>query len=196
MQRSSASLAVFSLLAVAATSEAATVTNLQVLAQKGQAFVTFREIAGSGVTYQVYRSTTQITSIAGLAPVATLPQGSGLNRYTGQMFIITDLGSPLSSQTGLLVWTTTSTGSYYSAFTNSTDATLVPGANVTTSPANEVAMALPGSIQVKAPYLEFGTGSNQVWEYFAWEDYSTWDHSRWPYYGHRYNVVVLPSGLQ
>ena len=190
-----ASFALLGMLA-AASAEAATATNLRVLVQKGQAFVTFTEVAGSGVTYQVYRSANPINSVSGLTPVATLPQGSGLNRYTGQMFIITDMGSPLSPQTGLLVWTTSSSGNYYYAVTNSADSSLAPGSNVLTSPANEVAQPVPGSIQLKAPYLEFGAGSHQVTEYFAWEDYATWDHARWPYYGHRYNVLVLPSGLQ
>ena len=158
--------------------------------------MTFTEIPGSGVTYRVYRSTQPITSVAGLTPVATLPQGSGLNRYINQMFIITDLGSPLPAQTGLLVWTPSISGAYYYAVTNSTDAALVAGVNATLTPANEIAQAVPGSIQLKAPYGEFGAGSHQVTEYFAWEDYATWDHARWPYYGHRYNVLVRPAGLQ
>ncbi len=190
------SLTLTGVMATAVTTEAATVTDLQVLVQKGQAFVTFREIPGSGVTYRVYRSANPISSVSGLIPIATLPQGSGLNRYTGQMFIITDLGSPLPTQTGLLVWTTNSTGSFYYAVTNSSDATLAAGTNVTSSATNEVVWPVPGSIQLKAPYLEFGPGSHQVTEYFAWEDYSTWDHTAWPYYGHRYNVLVAPSGLQ
>jgi dienelactone hydrolase len=180
----------------AAVGEAATVTNLRVLVQKGQAFVTFTEIAGSGVTYRIYRSLQPITSVSAMTPIATLAQGSGLNRYTGRTFIITDLGTELPAQTGLLVWTTSTSGAYYYAVTNSGDATLVSGTNVTVSPANEVALAVPGSIQLKAPYGEFGAGSHQVTEYFAWEDYATWDQARWPYYGHRYNVLVPPSGLQ
>jgi Putative esterase len=189
-------IALAGVLALAAPIDAATVTNLQVFAQKGQAFVTFTEISGSGVTYRVYRSTSPITSLAGLTPVATLPQGSGLNRYTGQMFIIRDLGSPLPAQTGLLVWTASVSGGFYYAVTNSVDSALVPGVNVTTSPVNEIAAAVPGSVQLKAPYGEFGPGSHMVTEYFAWEDYATWDHGRWPYYGHRYNVLVPPAGLQ
>jgi dienelactone hydrolase len=188
--------ALIGLLALGTSSEAATVTNLQVLVQKGQAFVTFTEISGSGVTYRVYRSTSPITSVAGMTPVATLSQGSGLNRYTGQMFIIRDLGSPLPPQTGLLVWTISASGAFYYAVTNSADAALAPGVNMLTSPVTEVPAAVPGSVQLKAPYGEFGTGSHMVTEYFAWEDYSKWDHSRWPYYGHRYNVLVPPAGLQ
>ena len=44
----------------------------------GQTFLTWTEVAGAGVTYSVYRETSQITSLAGLTPVATgLTQDSG-----------------------------------------------------------------------------------------------------------------------
>jgi S-formylglutathione hydrolase FrmB len=181
------------ILALATVCHAATVTNLKVLAQKGQAFLTFTEIPGAGVTYRVYRSTQPITSVAGLSPIATLAQGSGFNLYTNQAFVITDLGSPLPSQTGLLVWTTAVTGSYYYAVTNSIDSGLISGVNVTATPASEEHWAVPGSVQLRTPYDRFEPGSERVVEYFAWEDYATWDHGYWPYYGHRYNVIIPPS---
>jgi dienelactone hydrolase len=181
--------------AVWGTSWAAPVTNLQVQFRKGQTFLTFTEAAGATLIYSIYRSPQPITSLAGLTPIAALTQGSGLNQYTGTPFIITDLGSPLPSGTGLLVWTASQSGSFYYAVTHSQDASLNPGTNSLTTPVTETVWETPGAVQLKATYNSNGPGTNRITEYFAWEDYAGWDHARWPYYGHRYDVVTQPSLL-
>src|SRR5262245_25173037 len=98
--------AVFAWLASVVVAQAATVTSLTATHQNGQTFLTFTEIAGGGVTYTVWRHTAQITSTSGLTAVATLTQDSGLNLHTSTGFVITDGGSALASDKGLLVWTT------------------------------------------------------------------------------------------
>jgi dienelactone hydrolase len=162
---------------------AAPVTNLQVAFRKGQTFITFREVTGS-VTYSVYRSTSPIASVAGLTPIAVLPQGSGVYKYTGQGFIVTDLGTPLAAGTGLLVYTTSQNGTYYYAVTNSQDATISAGVNATMSGLAETVWVTPGAVQIRAPYAFQGY---QITEFFAWDDYASWDPA-WGYYGSRFDV--------
>ena len=148
----------------------AIVTNLDTRFRAGQVFLTFREMAGIGVIYQVYRSVQPITSVSGLTPVATLPQGSGINQHTQTALIITDLGSPLPAGTGLLVLTSRQTGSFYYAVTNSTTSALVAGVNATTTSVNETVWATPGAVQQRLPYTNYE--GNRLTEYFAWEDYA------------------------
>lgn len=65
------------LFCVVSAVEATTVTDLKAEFREGQTFITFKEIAGSGIAYSVYRSSSPITSVSSLTPVATLKQGSG-----------------------------------------------------------------------------------------------------------------------
>ena len=64
------------LLGAALSADAAVVSNLTVRARKGQVFITFSETTGSTVTYQVFRSTSTISSVSTLRAIARLPQGS------------------------------------------------------------------------------------------------------------------------
>ena len=178
---------------LASVVEGATATNLQAIFRKGQTFVTFNEVSGASVTYQVYRDAAPIISVANRTPIAVLDQGSGINKYTNTNFIVTDLGSPLPNGTGLLVWTTSAAGDFYYAVTNSSDSSIVAGVNATTAAVQETVFAVPGSIQLKAAYSANGPGTNRVTEYFAWEDYAKWEHAAWTYYGHRYDVVTQPT---
>ena len=148
------------------------VSGLQAVSRQGQVFITFSEVPGSSLTYQVSRSAQPITSLAGLTPLAVLPQGSGVNKYTGTNFIIADLGAPLPNGTGLVVLTSTQTGAFYYAVTNSSSSALVPGANVTSAPVSEVVWATPGAVQIRPTYTD--AAGNRVREYFAWEDPTTW----------------------
>jgi hypothetical protein len=166
---------------------AATVTNLQVLHRKGQSFVTFTEVSTAGITYSVYRSQTRITTLSGLSPIAILPRGSGTNLFTGQQFVISDAGPPLPVNTGLLVWTTDDSGSYYYAVTNSQDSTIVQGANSLGAPIVETRVPVPGAVLIE-PRTTTG-GGYPLFRYFAWEDYRTWHHET-EYYGHRFDVVL------
>ena len=167
-----------------------TVVGLVVAHRKGQSFITFRETGQSGITYRVFRSPQPITSVQNLAPIAVLEPGSGTSKYTGRNFIIEDLGAPLPSGSGLLVFTPDWSGSFYYAVTTSLDASLVPGVNVTSSPVPETRLDVPGAVQIAATYPDpYG---NPLTEYYAWEDFTTWDPG-WGYYGHRFNVVTEPK---
>lgn len=79
------------------------VSNLRVTHRRGQSFLTFSEIPGKGVTYNVYRSRARITDTTKLTPIATLPQGTAKLKYTGKNLVVTDRGDPLPDNTGLLV---------------------------------------------------------------------------------------------
>src|SRR5262245_38121906 len=91
-------------LCVATTAAAQSVTDLQATHREGQTFLTFRESAS--LSYRVYRATAPITTVNALTPIAVLSSGSGFSKYTGEGFVVTDLGAPLPFGRGLLVWTT------------------------------------------------------------------------------------------
>jgi hypothetical protein len=182
-------LAVLCFLSPART-EAATVTNLQARVSKGQTFLTFTQVSGTAITYNIYRSTSPITSISGLTPIAILPTDSGKNPYTGQNFVICDLCQPLPSNTGLLVWTTQTSGNYYYAVTNSQSADLT--ISNTIGPVVEAFFATPGAVLLGTA-SNVGGGGHTQYRYMAWEDCATWRHNSWGYYGHRFDVYVPES---
>ena len=155
----------------------ARVSNLQVLHQRGQSFITFGELTGFTGQYRVYRSTSPISSVTGLTPIATLAQGSGIYKINNQPFVITDLGAPLALGTGLLVYTTAAGGSYYYAVTNSADNSVAAGTNSLSAPVAESYNAVPGAYRYRRD-------NDKNW-YFMWQDYSQWD-PQWGYYGHQY----------
>jgi dienelactone hydrolase len=149
-------------------------------------FVTFNEVTGSGVTYNVYRSASPITTVSGLTAVAVLPQNSGLNLYTNQRLVVSDLASALGVGVGLLVYTSHQAGGFYYAVTSSQDASIVPGVNATVVALSELVWEVPGAVQIGPP---FTSGAFQVMPYFAWEDSATWDPA-WGYYGRRFDVAI------
>lgn len=170
----------------------------------GQTFLTWTEVAGGGTTYSIYRQTAQITSLSGLTPVATgLTQDSGRLLYNddpgtitdGQNlttgFIITEGGSHLASNKGLIVWTTAASGCFYYAVTNSGDASVSVGTNSSTTCVTETSQAVPGAVMIGSSTV----GGHTLYRYFAWEDYATWDHSEWGYYGYRFNVFKPTTGI-
>lgn len=173
-------------LGLALRAEAITPTGLQARVSKGQVFVTFNEVAGTGITYNIYRSASPITSVGGLTPVITLPQNSGLNLYTNQRFVVTDLGSPLAAGVGLFVYTSHAAGGFYYAVTSSQDSSIAAGTNATTSAVQEFVWEVPGAVQTGAVYT---FGAYQAVPYMAWEDASTWDPA-WGYYGRRFDVAI------
>jgi predicted esterase len=179
-------LSLLLLLATASRTEAVTPSGIQARFSKGQVFVTFNEVAGAGITYNVYRSASPITSIGGLTPVITLPQNSGLNLYTNQRFVVSDLGNPLAAGVGLFVYTSHAAGGFYYAVTSSQDSSIVPGANATTAAVTETVWEVPGAVQIGPPVT---CGAVQCVPYMAWEDASTWDPA-WGYYGRRFDVSI------
>ena len=179
-------LIVGGLLGLATPAAAATPTGVQTRFSKGQVFVTFNEVSGTGITYNVYRSSSPITSVGGLTPVATLPQNSGTNLYTNQRFVVTDQGSPLAAGVGLFVYTSHANGGFYYAVTSSQDSSIVAGTNATTSAVQEFAWDVPGAVQISAP---FTCGAFQCISYMAWEDASTWDPA-WGGVARRFDVSI------
>jgi hypothetical protein len=195
-------------LVISASANAATVTDLQATHRNGQTFIVFTENGGAGLRtrYDVYRHTSPITNVSGLTKIATLDEDSGRLLYddnpsidyrTGQNlttgFIISDLGSHLAANKGLLVWTTADRGCFYYAVTNSGDTAVNVGTNSLLSCVNETPQAVPGAILLSIDSNYGGTG-RLARHYFAWEDYSTWQHSEWGYYGHRF-TVLMPVGM-
>lgn len=193
------------LLVLSTSADAATATGLSAAHRGGQTFLTFVGIGldGDGTTYSVLRSSSPITSAAGLVPIATLAQDSGRLRYddnpsityeTGQNlktgFVITDGGPHLPAGTGLLVWTTTVSGSFCYAVTNSTDVTVTPGTNALSTCVSETYQATPGAVLVSVD-TNYGGNGRTVRHYYAWEPYENW-RSEWGYYGFAF-VVQIPS---
>ncbi len=175
------------LLGTAPRAEAVSPTGLQVRFSKGQVFVTFNEVAGTGITYKVYRSASPIATVSGLTAVTTLRQNSGLNLYTNRRFVVTDLGSPLDPGVGLFVYTSHANGGFYYAVTTSADSTIVPGTNATTTPVQELVWEVSGAVQI-APQFACDDVFQCV-SYMAWEDASTWDPA-WGYYGRRFDAEI------
>ena len=138
--------------AYAATSPVTTIATQQ---RSGQTFLTWGEDpVNVGEKYNVYRLASPITSAnlnqANLltAKWGPLNDDTSRNYLTGEgspdNFIVTDLGSPLSDNTGLFVHTSSVTEfgiAYYAVTTvvgGVENRTITPGRNATTAPINEV----------------------------------------------------------
>lgn len=167
----------------------APVTELKAEYRGGQVFLTFKEAAGA-TGYTVYRSDKAITALSGLTAIASVPPGSGTNRYTNTGFVITDQGTPLSAGTGLLVLTSKAKGSFHYAVVHPGDASLVAGSNATAAAVAETPVEVPAAVQIGPATVNAEKMS--VRPMFAWEDHDTWDHSK-GFYGHRYNLAVAPN---
>lgn len=183
-------------LLLAAPASAATVTSLTVTHRQGQSFVTFTKNAGAtpSTTYQVRRGTSQITTSSTGTLVATLNadswhylfDDSAAATVLANGFVISDLGTPLASTQGLLVWTTQTTGCfYYGVFTSDDSTTVSAGNNTTTNCTTETYAAVPGVVLIE-DWVQAGGGSNRMRKYFAWERYDTWGHGSWGYYGNKF----------
>lgn len=194
------------LMGLASAASATTPTGLTATHRGGQTFVTFTEAGCAMGTYSVWRHTAQIASLSGLTAIATLDQdsgrllfddnpsitfGTGQNLTTG--FVITDGGSHLAADQGLLVWTTAVTGSFYYAVTSSCDSTLVVGTNSLTSAVSETYQAEHGAVLVSTD-TDYGGSGRTVKHYYIWDDYATWDTADWGYYGHAFAVLLPSSG--
>ena len=187
-------------------SNVATITGLSVVHRAGQSFITFTKNSGStsATTYDVYRSTSTITSLSGLTKIATLDADSWHLLYDDSAaplphlssgFIVTDDGAALDSTQGLLVWTTAFSGNFYYAVVNSDDPTTITvGTNSLTSPIAETHQAVPGWVRLEAPFTD-PSGNATTSLYFRWEDYAIWKTRQWGYYGHKVSVFK-PIGLE
>ncbi len=142
---------ILALLLAARASAQAPPTGLSATVQSGQTFLTWNEIAGSGVKYRVYRSTSPIASAASLASASLLGEvGDATSenvRVTGLTGVatfhrISDLGPSLSSSQGLFVHTETASEDAFYAVTSVVggieDTSIALGANSLAAPAVEV----------------------------------------------------------
>lgn len=158
----------------------ASVTNVKAEHRKGQTFLTFKESSPTA-TYAVYRSDGPITGLSGRKPIAQLSADSGKYLFTGKGFVICDLCPPLSDDTGLLVWTTAETGTfYYSVQVTGESAFAITG------PIVETHQDVPGVV-LTDDWVSYA--GNKYRTYFAWEDYSTWGHGEWGYYGNKFGLT-------
>jgi hypothetical protein len=175
-------------------------SGLQIVHRSGQSFVTWQEdttVTGEG--YNVYRSASPITTAnIGQAQKLTSKWGP-LNDNTSHHdltgvgaptnFVIQDLGTPLSDDTGLFVYTMQSgeAGNAYYAVTEVIDGvenqTLSAGVNSLTSPVTEI-IAAPQPVLVS----QINSGGGRV--YTQYMDYANWNPT---FEGYAYNYsVALP----
>ncbi|NRA36961.1 MAG: hypothetical protein HRU15_02370, partial [Planctomycetes bacterium] len=172
----------------------AAVNNIQAVDRQGKVYVTFSEESGSDKTYNVYRSTSKITNVSGLTPMATLSDQSNRDPYHNWQHIIEDGAAPLSDSTGLFVYTPKSNAHAYYAVTTVhsgvENSTIVLGQNSLNTAVSEKYQKWPGAI-----YRGLMSPSGvEVEVYYYWMDYNDWNHAA-EYYGN-YFSARYPSSLQ
>lgn len=173
---------------------------LQVVHRSGQSFVTWQEdtaVVGEG--YHVYRSASPITTgnIGQAQKLTTkwgpLDDNTSHHPLTGvgapANFVIADLGTPLSDDTGLFVYTIPAggAGSWYYAVTEVISGneiqTLTAGSNSLASPVVDT-VATPQPVLVST----INNGNGRV--YTQYMDYANWNPT---FEGYAYNYsVALP----
>jgi len=178
-------------------------TSLQAFHRSGQTFITWTE-DGSVVKekYNVYRSTSTITT-ANISSAEKLTSKWGpLDDNTSvhsrvapgtgvpANFVIQDLGTPLSGEKGLFVYTTPAaqSGSWYYAVTQVTagveSLTLTIGANSLSTPVTE-------TVATPSPILTVSNASGKGRIYTQFMDYAKWNPT---FQGYAYNYsVALPD---
>ncbi len=194
--------ALVALLLAASVARAQQASNLAGFHRGGQSFLTWTESAGvAGETYRVYRATFAITSanLASATLVATVPEGSGFYRreadrtdppsgFDQRFHILNDLGAPLAAGTGLFVWTSHETGSYFYAVT------LVLGGteNRAISSANALSTGLSESEAAARPVQVWQSAGGRGRLYTQWMDYARWNPT-FEGYAYNYEVTVPPA---
>ncbi len=148
-------------------------TLLQALHRDGQTFITWTEATGASTRYNVYRSTSPITSIAALTPLGNVDQNSSRDARGqtaeggGAKYFAVIASTPLPPTKGLFVHTTILNGAYYYAVT-SYDGT---GENTSVSLGlNSLAAAVNEIVDVPTPTLQrtVTVGLNTVEVYVHW----------------------------
>jgi pimeloyl-ACP methyl ester carboxylesterase len=175
-------------------------SGLQVVHRSGQSFVTWQEDTGvTGEGYHVYRSASPITSSnIGQAQKLTskwgaLDDNTSHHPLTGvgapTNFVIQDLGSALSDNTGLFVYTIPAggAGNWYYAVTEviggSENQSLTSGSNSLASPVADT-VATPQPVLIST----INNGNGRVYTQFM--DYANWNPT---FEGYAYNYsVALP----
>lgn len=184
-----------------------TVTELQAVRYNGQVFLTWKNPAQSNLQYNVYRSSTPITSASQLNSgnyLGFVRDNSAKNirkstLYGGNHYYkITSTGAPLASDRGLYVATCTSNGNFYYAVTvvtlsnNQEDKSVLNASNSLTAPVAE-------SIANPQPVLQFQGVENdgtQRYEYAQWGNNQSAGH--YPAFNNcgsfAWNFTVFKSG--
>jgi len=132
----------FLFLIISVSAQAQPVTNLQTVHRRGQTFLTWDNLARTGVTYRVYCSNAPIIRASDLTAqrrLGAVGDSTSYNRRLSSIlgepnfFRIDSLAPALSFQKGLFVHTTTAAGRYYYAVTTMInareDTTLTIGVN-------------------------------------------------------------------
>lgn len=178
-------------------------TALQAFHRSGQTFITWNEdTAVTGEKYNVYRSTSPITTgNVGSAQKLTSKWGPLDDNTTlhprrspdigiPATFMINDLGTPLSVDQGLFVYTTPTgqSGTWYYAVTQVTGSTesvvLTTGSNSLTAGVTEL-VATPSPVLT----VRNATGKGRI--YTQYMDYAKWNPT---FQGYAYNYsVALPD---
>ena len=177
-----------------------TVSGLQAVHRSGQTFVTWQEDSTvTGELYHVYRSSSPITSqnLASAQRLTSkwgpLDDNTSVHQLAGShspsTFVIQDLGSPLSEDTGLFVYTTPSgqSGSFYYAVTE-----VVNGVEQVTVSSGSSSLALPlnESVATPQPVLIYSANGGKSRVYTQYMDYAKWNPT---FNGYAYNYsVALP----
>jgi len=182
-----------------AVSTGPTVTSLRTTHRSGQTFVVWNEMDGQ-TDYHVYRHNAPIT--AGNIGSATrltekwgpLGQDTSVNIFGNgtapRNFVISDLGSPLSDNNGMFVYTTQNgeQGNAYYAVTSvqggSENRNIVAGSNATTQAVNEF-------ISTPRPVLTVSTNGGKGRIYTQFMDYANWNPTL---NGYVFNFAVALPG--
>lgn len=178
-------------------------SGLNAVHRSGQTFLTWTEDgAVTGEQYHVYRSSEPITTAnIGQAQKLTAKWGAlddntsvHTNRasqpYVPTNFVISDLAAPLSSSSGLFVWTTQAgqSGTWYYAVTQVTNGT---ESLTLTAGANSLSTGVTEAVATPQPVLTYSTNGGKGRVYTQYMDYANWNPT---FQGYAYNYsVALPD---
>ncbi len=176
-----------------------TVTGLQAVHRAGQTFLTWQEdTTVVGEQYHVYRSTSPITTqnLNNAQHLTSkwgaLDDDTSVHKLTGPNapanFVIQDLTTPLSDNTGLFVYTTPTgqSGSYYYAVTQVTNG----NEQRTVSAGSSLQTAVVETVATPQPVLVYSANGGKSRVYTQFMDYANWNPT---FNGYAYNYsVALP----
>lgn len=134
--------------------------------QDGQTFITWTDVSGSGVRYNVYRAAAPITSLSAATWIGSVSQNSSLNtratyvegRGQNIYYVIPGAGA-LTDTMGLMVYTVAASGTAYYAVTTE-DST---GENQTITPGqNSLTSGIAETLDFPAPVFQQRTSGTEV----------------------------------
>lgn len=190
-----------------ASAKGYTVTELQAVRYNGQVFLTWKNPQASNLQYNVYRSTSPLTSAASLngsTYLGFVRDNSAKNirkstLYGGNYYFkITSTGAPLTSDRGLYVATCTDNNSYYYAVTVVTLSNNQEDKSVINT-GNSLATPIAEAIADPQPVLQYQSVENDGtlrYEYAQWGNNQS--SSRYPAFtnagSYAWNFTVFKAG--